>query len=86
MDLTDFSLLIGDDDEYSSTSFDYTIGSQERLDFDTLTSRLSDPNLSKEHRRSYCNDYFSTDPLTLLECINNIITITSLIIASLITT
>ena len=74
MDLTDFSLLIGDDDEYSSTSFEYTIGSQERLDFDTLTSRLLDPNLSKEHRLSYCNDYFSTDPLTLIECINNIIT------------
>ncbi len=73
---TDFSLLIGndDDDQYSSTSFEYTIGQQDRLDFDTLTNCLSDPNLVNTQRQSLCEQYFSIDPLTLLESINNIIT------------
>lgn len=76
MDSTDFSLLIDEDgdNQYSSTSFEYTIGSQERLDFDTLTNCLSDPNLHKTQRQSYCEEYIRTDPLTLLECISNIIT------------
>ena len=74
---TDFSTLLGascEDDEYSSTSFEYTIGHQERLDFDTLTNCLSDPNLPRRQRQSLCEEYFVTDSLTLLECINNIIT------------
>jgi hypothetical protein len=76
MNSTDLSLLIGEteDDDYSVTSFEYTIGSQERLDFDTLTNVISDPHLSKSHRISYCNDYMNIDSLTLIECINNVIT------------
>jgi hypothetical protein len=72
---SDFFSLVDDTDDYSSTTIEYTPGSQDRLDFDSLTQELSNIELNAQSRTALCERYLQTDALTLLECLHNVIMI-----------